>query len=361
MATKKYTPDDFLVALSMRADKYSFTQIGHSIHKSWTGEPCDTDNAAKHIGQRVYNGAVTWMKLDAQEWVAAGKPNEPDGKPEQELNTSDWGDYRVEAEVEPAPLPSSAVPPRKFSFPESPVPTYTKWPLLTDDGEGYVVFGDPHIPAYSKTMMELVMAWGYRCGIKKYIIIGDLVNLDAYSKWNKGMFTEHSVQEECEIAAGFFRALHEWYEGGHVLMGNHDERMTKTLQKHMAASWVFPRLFGVSETVQFTDYGRIDVESGGKAWALLHGANYSAANPLKVVQDYSEKFQANIAMGHQHQSARGMSRCGRFECVSLGGTFDADRLAYLHYQPRKNPVMTTSFGILRDGHMALIDERTPLR
>ena len=84
---------------------------------------------------------------------------------------------------------------------------------------------------------------------------------------------------------------------------------------------------------------------------LLHGANYSQANPVGVAKKLCSKFLSSVVMGHQHHAESGIDLSGRFQAVCLGCAADPRKMMYIHKSPRTNPVQTQGYAMLKDGYV----------
>lgn len=233
-----------------------------------------------------------------------------------------------------------------FSLPRIDIAQGDDYLRLSGD---YLLLSDLHIPYHDPAFIERAVRTAQRDGIRKFVIIGDTMDANQFSKRGKQLGVQRSWQDDVIIAEGVYRALLSVFDLGIVLMGNHDAWYESHYRGMIDPAFMFPRVFQTGERITFSRYEQAEVASGGKAIRLLHGANYSAANPLGVAQRLSAKFEQSVVMGHQHHSCSGRSWSGKHQCVCLGGCYDVGRLSYLHVSPRTNPVQTRSFGVLQGG------------
>ena len=284
---------------------------------------------------------------------------------------SGWYVRAQAAGTMPAPIPPPALPPLpatpspqiptlseglgRQGVPHSPI-TRLEWPVIEDDGSGFAIITDIHIPAFDR---EVILSWlvdAARGGYRRFLCLGDFFQFDPLGKFLRGMQVDVDLQTELQLGGEMIRA---WMDGpgggpfvaGHVLPGNHDERFYRHMARHGTPSFWLATLTRSDERVRWEDVGHLEVRSGGRAWHFFHGANYSKPNPAGVGVDLAERYQGNVCLGHQHLYARAQSRCGRFEAVALPGAYDPRRLHYTETAPRRGPAMTRGYGFLRDGQM----------
>ncbi|NBW19657.1 MAG: hypothetical protein EBR82_67960 [Caulobacteraceae bacterium] len=233
-----------------------------------------------------------------------------------------------------------------FSLPRIDMPAGDDYLRLSGD---YLLLSDLHIPYHDPAFIEKAVRTAQRDGIRKFVIIGDTMDANQFSKRGKQLGIQRSWQDDVIIAEAVYRALLGVFDLGVVLLGNHDAWYESHYRGLIDPAFMFPRVFQTGERITFSRYEQAEVVSGGRAIRLLHGANYSAANPLGVAQTLCAKFEQTVAMGHQHHACSGRSRSGKHQAICLGGCYDVSKMSYLHVSPRTNPVQTRSFGILQGG------------
>lgn len=231
------------------------------------------------------------------------------------------------------------------------VPLADQWEKLTDDGNGFLLFSDTHCPYHDHEFMNSMMDEAVRRNIKRYVLIGDFMDANQFSKRGQHLGVQRTWQEDVNAAEAMLNSIHSWFDSGLILMGNHDRWAENHYRGLVEAEWYFSRLFNTGGKAQFSRYEQCELESGGKQFRLLHGANYSGANPLGVAQRYAAKFGQGVVMGHQHHAVDGYDASGKHRCVSMGCCADPRKLAYLHTSPRTNPAQTQSFCIIKNGHL----------
>lgn len=241
------------------------------------------------------------------------------------------------------------------AIPVSPIEPI-RWPILEDDGRGFAIITDVHIPAFDREVIERWLAEARRLGVRRFVCLGDFFQFDVLGKFMRGMQVDVDLERELRLGGDMLRA---WLSGpfggpfdeGHIIPGNHDDRFHRQMARHGAPSFWLATLTRSDDRVRWYDIGHLEVRSGGHTWHMFHGANYSRPNPGGVGVDLAERYGGNVVLGHQHMYAQSQSRCGRYMAVALPGAYDPLRLHYVEVAPRRGPAMTQGYGFLRHGQM----------
>lgn len=243
----------------------------------------------------------------------------------------------------------------RFTVPPGDPKVYNNFPRITGD---FLVISDLHIPYHDDGFInEAIMAARY-WDISRFIIAGDFMDGNQFSKRGHRLGYQRKWQDDALIGEGVIRVLEEAFpDGGLVLSGNHDKWFEGNFKGHADADFLYARLFRSSDRVEWTHFEQAEVVSGGNTFQVLHGSNYSGANPLGVGQKHAANFGCHIIMGHQHHACEGRSHSGNLQVVCMGGMHDPAKLAYLHESPRTNPRATQSYVILKDGYAKHVYKR----
>lgn len=234
-------------------------------------------------------------------------------------------------------------------FPRSDAPRADQWPRLTGD---FLVMSDLHVPYHDADLLERAVADARRLGIRQWVVVGDLMDGNQWSKRGLQTGYQRRWQDDAEIAAAIVRQLVRLIGPGTVLMGNHDAWFVKHFKGQAEAEWLLSRVFGTGDAdVLWSRYEQAEIVSGGRAIRATHGANYSSGNPLGLGQKLAAKWECGVVMGHQHHATHGLSWSGNHQVVCMGGMHDPTKLAYIHESPRTNPAQTRSYVLLKDGYM----------
>jgi predicted phosphodiesterase len=257
----------------------------------------------------------------------------------------------------PLPVPGAVPPPEPMTMP-TPMPIsapLSDAPLADQvvevDGD-MLIMSDLHIPYHDADLIDEAVDRACSAGIKQWLIVGDMMDGNQWSKRGLALTYQRRWQDDAEIAQAMIHYLVERIGPGVVLMGNHDAWFIRHFRGQAETAWLLSRIFNTDDDVIWSHHEQCLIRSGGRMIRALHGANYSGANPLGVGQRLSAKYESAIVMGHQHHATHGLSWSGRHQIVCMGGMHDPRKLMYLHESPRTNPQQSRSYVILRSGYMA---------
>lgn len=236
-----------------------------------------------------------------------------------------------------------------ISIPGNPqfAPSLNAWLKLEGD---WGLLSDFHIPYHDPIVIGKALERFKTMGLKQVCIVGDTLDGNQFHG-KRGPFEHHgrTFEEDCEVARGVYRIILEHFQRVVVLNGNHDQWFASHQRGQMSLEYLFGHIYSeFGDRLQHSAYEQADLVSGGVKWKLLHGANYSAPNPLGVANAYAAKFACNVAMGHQHHHADGFSQGGH-RIICMGGAYDPSRMSYLHFSPRRNPNPTRGYAAVIDG------------
>jgi len=240
------------------------------------------------------------------------------------------------------------LPPLEPEIARSNVPLADQIPQLEGD---MLIMSDLHIPYHDAELIEDAMDRARALGIKQWLVVGDMMDGNQWSKRGLNMTYQRRWQDDADIAKAIIDQLVEYIGPGTVLMGNHDAWFIKHFRGQADTEWLLARLFRTDENVLWSMYEQALIRSGDREIRATHGANYSGANPLGIGQRLAAKWECSVVMGHQHHATHGLSWSGRHQVVCMGGMHDPRKLAYLHEAPRTNPAQSRSYVLLRNGRM----------
>lgn len=222
-----------------------------------------------------------------------------------------------------------------------------------------LIMSDLHIPYHDAALIDAAIRHAKTDGISQWLIVGDLMDGNQWSKRGLNTTYQRRWQDDAEIAQLIVHQLVQYLGPGTVLMGNHDTWFVKHFRGQAETEWLLSRIFRTNEDVQWSTFEQCEIKSGNRVIRATHGANYSAANPLGVAQRLAARWECSIVMGHQHHATHGLSWSGKHQCVCMGGMHDPRKLAYIHEAPRTNPAQTRSYVLLKSGDMehVILDAR----
>lgn len=230
----------------------------------------------------------------------------------------------------------------------SDAPLADQIPFLHGD---MLIMSDLHVPYHDAALIEEAMRAARAEGISQWLIVGDMMDGNQWSKRGLNLTYQRRWQDDAEIAKAIIDQLVEYLGNGTVLMGNHDAWFIKHFRGQADTAWLLSRIFRTDDHVLWSMFEQAAIKSGDREIRATHGANYSGANPLGVGQRLAAKWECGVVMGHQHHATHGLSWSGKHQVVCMGGMHDPRKLSYLHEAPRTNPAQTRSYVLLKGGKM----------
>jgi predicted phosphodiesterase len=214
----------------------------------------------------------------------------------------------------------------------------------------WLVVSDVQCPTVDLDMARLVVPVAEKRGLRQLLIDGDFINAD----WLSGypvLVPVPSAQMEIKAAAYLIEEWLRWFDRIVLLPGNHEDRYLKANSGNLDMVQLVG-LFTSSNRVQVSQFDHCWIEAASGRWLVTHGKHYSL-NQLVVADQYAQKYQANVIVGHQHHLAMGWDRWKRFMVVDNGGLFDPLKMAYVSMRASKMPGMMPGFTALVGGYPTL--------
>lgn len=226
------------------------------------------------------------------------------------------------------------------------LPRYDIDPVFHGD---YMLIGDIHLPstnwALSAVMLEIAKK---HLDKPKFLIVGDLLNLDSMSSYDTIVPIE-SLQTEINMAKGYLEQLMKVGDVD-VLPGNHDYRWSKKLEGKLSIMGLWELIQHGMKTgnIRFHADTGAWVHSGGRKWRVTHQRNYSRLK-LKIGNTLATNRQTDTVTFHQHHFAGGISDNGLYATIDNGGLHESAAIHYANMYDGTMPRMTSGFGMLRNG------------
>lgn len=231
------------------------------------------------------------------------------------------------------------------------VPLFVGHPRI--DGNA-VVISDPHFPATDYAEVERVNATGKRYDVKRLIIAGDLLDGATQNKFKRKV-RPATMDTELNLGKQALQFWLEWYDEIWFEPGNHDDWFLENLDGELSINSL-GRLLGMDEMggrFIVTPYDRIHLFNGGQEWVIPHQKE-SSVNPLSVPEKLAWKYEANIVVPHQHKTAWGYDRYGRYVLIAIGGLHDQDKMAYVNLKTSTKPTYNKGYVVLENGSFDLV-------
>lgn len=223
------------------------------------------------------------------------------------------------------------------------------------DGD-FVIVGDVHVSTtnWNFAQRPLQVAMQYLSKPRRLIIAGDMINADAFSKYDSAVPLP-SFATELKAARHFIDKYLEVFDEIYLFLGNHDRRVQYRTNSAIAPEDLL-RLISHDTRVKISHWGHCVVNSPKGEWRILHGSEYSI-NQLTVADQLAQKYGQHIIGHHQHHCAIGLDRYKKYTIVDNGGLFDQDSMAYVQLDDNKKPRMANGFSLLMDGYPYLFSDR----
>ena len=212
-----------------------------------------------------------------------------------------------------------------------------------------IVIGDVHLPTTNWQIAEWVYLVGKSTGIKTLLIVGDLLNMDAFSYYPP-VVPEISFETE-KVAARRLLARYATHFDRIILsLGNHEKRYLKSKRGMLTMDELMSEITDENSRNNFvaSPYPYMTVVSGGVDWHVTHPRNYSRIKG-RLGDTLAQKHQTNVILLHQHHVSKSMDTFCRYVVIDGGGLFDAKKMAYVALEDGNNPVMCNGFVVLRGG------------
>ena len=268
-----------------------------------------------------------------------------------------------------------------ISIPESRYHVWTDHIKLTGD---FLILGDMHIPYHDGPFIEGAIKTAMELGITRCIIGGDALEFDAVSHWPGDFSAEtETISDELEdkllLAAGdnpqvraaiadilssasrpenmgaelkesrrVLKAIDAAFDEIIYIMGNHEQRIIKALEKVIGTSDLAAML---EINWKISPYYFCEFTSGGLPWRVTHPKNSGKGSSKKL----SPKYDANIIMLHGHNFSVQSSPNGRYIAIEPGACVSLARLDYEMQRDTSGDMHTAGAVIVKDGKARLIN------
>jgi len=229
--------------------------------------------------------------------------------------------------------------------------TIFKEDTLPDDD--YMISCDYHAPYFSELWVNRMLCIADKFGIKKHIIVGDLLDCD----WAKYYYsdTKSSLDREVKHTDPLFKAL-DYFDMNYLLHGNHENRINRSTDGSVQARHLFHE-YGKDvwdEKFRYSTYDKLNI---GTDWMVVHPGSYSQIGG-SVATRLAAKFQRHVLNAHGHFVALRFGRSGKHMGIDLGGMFDKSKTEYINKKTTTHPFWNNGFCALKNNHIHLFNDST---
>lgn len=231
------------------------------------------------------------------------------------------------------------------------IPVFVGHPRIDDNA---IVISDLHFPATNYQEVERVNERGQYYGTKTLIIAGDLLDGATQNSFRQKV-RPATFETELNLGRQALAYFAEWFDQIWFEPGNHDDWVMENMDGNLSIN-ALGRMLGMDALggkLIVTPYDRIHLFNGGQEWVIPHQKEASV-NPLSVLEKLSWKYQANIVGPHQHKTAWGYDRYGRYVLISIGGLHNQDHMGYVNLKTTTKPNYNNGYVALIDGTFELI-------
>ena len=211
-----------------------------------------------------------------------------------------------------------------------------------------VIVGDIEIPDHDPQIVELVLELGSILNIKTFILNGDLVALDEFSRWPQTR-PSGDLYSSLTAAKRVLTAFRAQFDTIYHCMGNHERRLPIATKGQVHIDMLL-------DEVRSTRYSYLFLNGD---WLVVHPDNYSK-NPLTVSRDLAEIYHKNVVAGHTHHLAMGRDKSGLYWAVDGGCARDPNRTWYITSRITRHPRWNPGFVVILNNRPYLIDKNCDL-
>jgi predicted phosphodiesterase len=192
-----------------------------------------------------------------------------------------------------------------------------------------LVISDLHVPYHDPAWLKRVVEAARARRLRRLVVNGDLIDSKQLGKFKDQ--SGHTLEEELELASKLLEWLHGPFDEIHVLLGNHDVRVSKALDNQLTPRRVLQWAAGGNAMVYDHHHAYL-----GAGWLVAHPGNYSVV-PGKPAYELAAKHQKHVLIGHTHKLTLTRDLSGRHWAVEGGMMADPRLFAYTHAELRKFP------------------------
>jgi len=221
--------------------------------------------------------------------------------------------------------------------------------------DDYMIACDDHSPHFSALYENRLLSIAEFFGIKKRIIVGDLITQDYASHWAKEEGEERlTLDGDIQQSEPLFKSL-DYFDEIYLVRGNHEDRINRITDARIQGKHIL-KLFGerIHHKFKYTPYDKVFI---GDEWVAVHPKSYSQISGSTAVR-LAEKFHRHVLNAHGHFTALRWDRSGKYMGIDLGGMFDVRKIPYINLRTTTHPAWNNGFAMLRKGKIWLWNEST---
>jgi hypothetical protein len=220
--------------------------------------------------------------------------------------------------------------------------------------DDYIITADYHSPYYSTLWHNRSLAIAERFGIKKLVVIGDLVEFGFAAYFYSD--DKPKIEDEAGEDKRLIQSMIAHFEQVYLVKGNHENRLGRNTNgiikaQALLAEWAGP---DYGKRFIFSLYDKLTI---GNEWLCVHPKSYSQKAGI-ASRSLCSKYLKNIINTHGHHVGWNYDPSGKFLAVDLGGMFDPEKVEYINMKTTTHPAWNQGFGMFRNGYFHLFDQQT---
>ena len=264
-----------------------------------------------------------------------------------------------------------------------PVSNRTPWnnpPTL--EGDAFILM-DAQIPFHHAEFINKCLTVCDRLGIRQMILGGDALDINTLNSFTPNFENNdkrvidtktasallaiadglpsdkreeiHAIVADAENEGGIsgeikesrtiLKAFESSFDKILWIMGNHEQRVLKTLQKVLPVDSLAVVFGADNPKWEVSPYYHCTLMSNGEEWKIEHPVNSGKGSSKKL----ASKFTCHIVMGHNHHFNITTDPSGKYYAIEPGMGMDEERMAYVSQRHNAADTHITGALIIRNG------------
>lgn len=235
------------------------------------------------------------------------------------------------------------------------------------NGDFLLVF-DPHFPFQHIKAWEHAKSMCKKWNIRKCIIPGDTLDLDAFKKFldkhpDLTGWKEEKLRTQCALSW-----LLTWMDEVNLLMGNHELRFWKFAQGRPDQEDIFTVILGDLDNREKIKHYLYPYAIINDSWIVDH-PNMTSTIPTRVPHRLSDKYMPDLLIelinrgkkgkndqygyvsGHGHLGGEATNSSGKIQIADGMVMCDPDLMGYYKLKRSARPAWRVGFNILRNNYL----------
>lgn len=227
---------------------------------------------------------------------------------------------------------------------------YDKPPVLETDS--VMVLADVHIPNHDAGWCSELVDLARTLGITTCLLAGDLLDFSALSSFTPEMLGDEAettlVSDEIIAAAEFVDVLLSVFDEVHMILGNHEKRITRRMAVKMRVAFLRQLLgYRLEPHFHLYPYYMAIIRASAGDWRVAHPKNTSVI-PVRVAARLADKYGQFYVAAHGHDWGETTSVAGYY-AAATGICADPRLFEYTQLRDNLRPFMQQGAWMLYEG------------